>query len=451
MDPAGNETFSYDSIGNRISDQLGSYTYDAFSQQLTEDWQYNYTYDNNGNLIAKIPKDTTKSAYTFTYNSKNQLVRVQTTSSALGPVIKDISYNYDVLGRRMEKKITDLVDSTKSYSRRFVYDGDNILFEYDGSSQMLASYTHSGLAPDDVLSASITSAGVTAGLASSQGHYYFLKDALSTVTEIINPSGSIVQKYDYGTFGKILSIKDGNDADISANPSLRTSFTFTGREWDEESGLFYYRARYYDPSIGRFLQTDTAPGHLSNPIGVTNKYIYAANSPTEFRDPSGTSIFSEIAGNIVGFGHGLIGATGAGFDQLIKNPSVQLAAVIIAAVFIGPEATSAVASSVALTAFLSGAASWYRGNRSWEAFRNGASQFLGNPTAVRNSAIIGLAGYGLFQGLDMEGFDTSSSSNVKFFAGIYSANYVVSQLPQDKISPDEDRLWYIIGFLLPYY
>ncbi len=68
---------------------------------------------------------------------------------------------------------------------------------------------------------------------------------------------------------------------------MNTSFTFTGREWDEDAGLYYYRARYYDASTGRFLQQDPDPGKVSQPATVVNKYVYVGNAPNVFTDPTG--------------------------------------------------------------------------------------------------------------------------------------------------------------------
>ena len=71
------------------------------------------------------------------------------------------------------------------------------------------------------------------------------------------------------------------------NP-LRQPYTYTGREYDEETGLYYYRARYYSPSIGRFLQED--------PAGEENLYAYVGNSPTNYIDPSGEIAWLPIVG-----------------------------------------------------------------------------------------------------------------------------------------------------------
>ncbi len=304
------EAFTYDALGNRIVDHNGNLSYDSTGQRLAEDWQYRYQYDANGNLVQKIPKDPSKHGFLYSYSSKNQLTEIRVTDGPLGQVIKQIGFVYDVLGRRMQKTVWDRdnsADITKTYTRRFVYDGDNVLFEYDGNNSLLARYTHSPLMPDDILSAEISSSGQSAGLAQSVGKYYYLKDALGSVTDITNSSGEIVQRYDYESFGKIRSVKDAIGNDIASSPLVKTSFTFTGREWDEESGLYYYRARYYDPNIGRFIQRDPHPGVIGQPVTHNSKFIYGNNSPTNFVDPSGQlawfiaiPLMSALAGAISG-------------------------------------------------------------------------------------------------------------------------------------------------------
>jgi RHS repeat-associated protein len=289
----GSENYNYDSIGNRLSDTTTSYGYDSNAQRLLDDGVYNYSYDENGNLISKIPKDSSQNAIIYGYSSKNQLVHIQITATALGAVIKDTKYTYDVLGRRIEKRVTDTTGPIAVKVRRYVYDGDSILFEYDESS-LLATHTHSQLSADDVLGTTVTSAGAIAGVSTSPGHFYFLKDALGSLTDIINSSGTVIQKYEYSAFGKIRSITDATGVDITSSPLLNAAFTFTGRELDDESGLYYYRARYYDPQLGRFLQVDPHPGRIQNPASSNNRYSYALNNPTTYRDPSGKDIWDEF-------------------------------------------------------------------------------------------------------------------------------------------------------------
>ncbi|MBI5117157.1 RHS repeat-associated core domain-containing protein [Candidatus Poribacteria bacterium] len=110
--------------------------------------------------------------------------------------------------------------------------------------------------------------------------YYYHKNHQGSVTEILNSSGGIVKTYRYDAFGKILS---------ETGPAIPGGFTYTGREFHTRSGLYYYRFRFYDPSIGRFISEDPI-----GPINGTNLYAYTANSPVLHIDPLGLQ-FEETA------------------------------------------------------------------------------------------------------------------------------------------------------------
>jgi RHS repeat-associated protein len=451
------ETFSYDSLGNRNSDIDGSYLYDEASQRLKEDWQFHYAYDNNGNLLSKIPKDQTKESFSYSYSSRNQLINVKVTEGLTGPLVREVSYAYDVLGRRMEKKVWVKDSPSGTYTRRYVYDGDNIFAEYDGNNNLLAKYTHSPLSPDDILENEITTVGVAAGLAQTEGKSHYLKDAIGTITDIVDSNGVVIQRYDYQVFGKIASIKDANGNDITQNPKIKTSFSFTGREWDQESSLYYYRARYYDPGVGRFLQVDPDPGKRVSPISVINRYIYAANGPTIFSDPSGTSVVSEYGKRVFGdstpeinlapvgqalidAGHSLIAEAGAAGDRLIKDPGFQFVIILVASIVTGT--TPAVLGSVLLSAIMSGVISFYNGNRSLDAFMTGVNSVLSDPTSLRNSAAIGLVAGGLkYIGTEVLELDPK---DIGFFSMLFFFQSNREELSSARMSKDEVIFWNLV-------
>ena len=163
-------------------------------------------------------------------------------------------YTYDALGRRIEKDVDGVIT-------RYVYDGEDILFEYDATNVVQSYYTH-GLGIDEPLIMERNSAS-----------YTYHTDGLGSTLELVDDAGVIQQQYVYDAFGNI----------VQQTGSLTNPYTYTGREFDPESGLLYYRARYYDPTIGRFLQED--------PIGFNsgdlNFYTYVGNNPLTFIDPSG--------------------------------------------------------------------------------------------------------------------------------------------------------------------
>lgn len=319
------ESFTYDSLGNRLTDTNGSYNYEASTQRLLEDWQYTYQYDASGNMIAKLPKNPAGKAYQFSYTASNQLYQVKILASALGQIEKEIFYTYDVLGRRMQKQLVDHLGSS-SYLRKYIYDGENILAELDSSNNMLARYTHSPLAPDDILSVEITTDGVSAGIGTSIGKFYYLKDAIGSIADIQDHSGAKVQSYEYSSFGKVNFVRNAIGQDVTSNPQIKTPFMFAGREYEQETGMYFNRARYYDPSIGRFLQEDPYAGEQHEPMSVINKYGYSANRPTIITDPSG-KFWWILAFAFLGGAQGYQAGVDAGFTGGKLLGSVLLGAV----------------------------------------------------------------------------------------------------------------------------
>ena len=287
MGDFANESFIYDSLGNRTSDQLGNYLYDQTKQRLVEDYQYLYAFDNNGNLTSRQSKVMGSEVTNFIYNSENQLIKVELYDGAT--LLKEVSYSYNALGKRVTKEITDHQVPANSFTRKYQYDGDELLFEYNDTNDLLATYTQSTMRTDDTLAVDVTAAGVMASVAKQSQSYFFIKDGLGSIVEVANSSGSKVQHHVYSAFGKLLKIEDGNGVEVTDAPEVAVFFAFTGRELDSETGLYFYRARYYSPELGRFLTTDQNPGRIKNPITYINKYIYAGNNPIMHSDPFGQS------------------------------------------------------------------------------------------------------------------------------------------------------------------
>ncbi len=240
------ETFTYGSVGNRLSSHISvSYTYDA-ANRLLEDEQYTYIYDNNGNLTSKTDK-TTSATTVYIYNPENQLIRIDFSDDTYA------AYAYDGLGRRIQKDVNGAIT-------KYIYDNEDVLLEYDGTNTIIARYTH-GLGIDEPL---IMDRGGNS--------YSYYADGLGSITVLTDASGNILQTYVYDSFGNI----------VEQIGSLTNPYTYTGREYDSESGLYYYRARYYDAKTGRFLQED--------PLWNVNLYAYCNNNPINFIDPLGLYI-----------------------------------------------------------------------------------------------------------------------------------------------------------------
>ena len=259
------EFFSYDPIGNRLSSHLSaSYSYSVTNRLLT-DADFDYDYDANGNMIRKTRRATGEQT-TFTYNAGNQLVGITLPNGTA------ISYFYDGLGRRIEKNVNGAVT-------RYLYDGERMLWELDGSNAVVARYTHGS--------------GLDEPLAMQRGGnwYFYLTDGLGSVRGLADASGAVVQTYAYDSFGRVVE-QTGN----VPNP-----FLFTSREFDAESGLYFYRARYLDPQIGRFLQED--PLHITS--SDLNLYGYVGNDPINLTDPMGLDWLENLSNFAAGFGDSL--------------------------------------------------------------------------------------------------------------------------------------------------
>jgi RHS repeat-associated protein len=196
--------------------------------------------DPNGNLTSKTEGTDT---WTYSWNAENQLTKVEKNGAEVA------RFAYDPLGRRVEKVASGVTTG-------YTYDDDNILRESRGSSTV--KYIHGGetdkpLAVDDA--AALT---------------YFHADGLGSIAKMTNGAGAVSLVRQYDAWGNLeLGVSE-------------PSYSFTGREWDPETGLYYYRARYYDPEASRFVSED--------PIGLAagiNFYVYVENSPTLLVDPSG--------------------------------------------------------------------------------------------------------------------------------------------------------------------
>ena len=257
-------------MGNRVdSNQNGASIFND-GNQLTEDADFTYQYDNNGNLIQKTDKST--SAITlFEYDADDKLIRVASLD-------KTVNYKYDGLGRRVEKEVTETAVTTTT---QYIYDNEDILLELDDSNNITARYTH-GPGVDEPLI-------IEKGGAS----FFYHADGLGSVADLTDGSAAAVQSYTYSSFGKIESQLD---------PNFVQPYTYTAREFDPETGLYFYRARYYDPSLGRFLQEDPIAAYRELPQSI-NRYPYVFNAPANWTDPLGLEVQLCRAPALIGGGY----------------------------------------------------------------------------------------------------------------------------------------------------
>lgn len=240
------ESYTYDPVGNRLSSLgVSSYTNNS-SNELTSTSAASYTFDKNGNTLTKVVGTNTTS---YAWDFENRM-----TSVTLPGTGGTDTFKYDPFGRRIYKSFS--AGTTSVYA----YDGDNLIEETNSTGGVVARYSQTQNIDEPL--AMLRSAATS----------YFHADGLGSVTSLSNAAGSIANTYTYDSFGKL----------TASTGSLVNPFQYTARESDTETGLYYYRARYYDPAAGRFLNEDPAIFD-----GGINLYGYVLNNPSNFVDPRG--------------------------------------------------------------------------------------------------------------------------------------------------------------------
>lgn len=205
-------------------------------------------YDANGN-------QTNDAIWSYGYDTENKLKSANNGSLT-------VNYSYDARGR--------LIGRTAGNStNRMYYAGWQLIAEYDGAGNLQKKYVY-GTGVDESLR--VTASGT---------NYYYQTDGLSSVTELTDTSGAIVEQYRYDVYG---SPTVYNASGMVTNASaFGNRLLFTGRDRDLDTGWYNYRHRYYNPSFGRFVQ----PDQLGIGTGDANFYTYCSGNPTGSVDPFG--------------------------------------------------------------------------------------------------------------------------------------------------------------------
>ena len=238
--------------------------------------------------------------------------------SSGGIVLSDSQFDYNVFDELIRRTVdADGAGPGEAETFVTVYDGGNAWADFDEAGNLIAQYLFG-----DGLDSNI------ARYRSGEGTAWYLTDQIGSIRDIVDSGGNLINHIEYDSFGNIL---------LETNAAAGDRFKFAGREYQSELGLYYNRARFYDPAAGRFISQD--------PIGFRggdqNLYGYVSNRPTVFVDPSGNVAISDYvaalefsklgistATGIAGFGVGFAcGVLDAYFTHDPKNGEFSFAAV----------------------------------------------------------------------------------------------------------------------------
>ena len=246
----GPESYAYDPMGNLKSKTgVGSYTYGASASDcqagtpavkphaVTTAGGYSFSYDCNGNVLQR----NVGSVYHLTYDAENRLTSVSGAATA--------SFVYDADGNRVKAVLGGV--TTYYVGNYYEKTGNTIKKYYDANGQRVAMREGSAL-------------------------YWLLSDHLGSTAITAYSGGSKKAELRYKAWGETRYT-------YGTTP---TSYRFTGQREDAAIGLYFYHARYYDPTLARFIQPDTIVPDPGDPQSL-NRYSYAANNPVRYTDPSG--------------------------------------------------------------------------------------------------------------------------------------------------------------------
>jgi RHS repeat-associated protein len=246
------ESYSYDAVGNRLTSAGSSFNYNSSNELVSftnSSGGDSYLFDADGNPTAKIESVGTTS---YSWDFENRLVQVVVPGTNRNPATT-VTFRYDPFGRRIQKL-------SPGATSNYIYDGANLLEELDATGNLVARYTHS--------------TGVDEPLVAVRGAdtRFYQVDGLGSVTSLSRDSGAISDYYVWDSYGNM----------TESHGNFTQPFGFTARELDSETGLMYFRDRYYDPAVGRFLNED--PSGFG---GGKNFYAALNNKPTGMTDPFG--------------------------------------------------------------------------------------------------------------------------------------------------------------------
>ena len=198
------------------------------------------------------------------------------------------TYSYNADGQRIAKAVNSA--NGDEYNYGYYYNGDIlagyklVITKSDGSST-----THNVAFMYD-------ENGEAFGFNYNGNDYYYVRNAQNDVVRIVDSANETVVLYQYDSWGKLLSCEDTSENDIV---SFINPYTYRGYYYDSDTQLYYLNSRYYNPELCRYINADSISDNGAGVLGF-NLFVYSANNPVKYSDPSGNFVISAIVGKIVG-------------------------------------------------------------------------------------------------------------------------------------------------------
>ena len=294
--------------GSGINEISSQYIYDSYDQLVRTNNSYSgytssYEYDNRGNMISKklynystcdlgtlTPTETT--SFTYANNGwKDQLVSVNGTDLTYDENGNLLTYGDQTFSWCHGTRLKSITDGENEYS--YIYDENGIRFSktVNGETTQFAYLGGMLMAQktgDDVLFFQYGAGGVPLGFVLNGVQYFYVTNQLGDIIGITDATGDAFVMYSYDEWGNpIQTITRDNTAEQNKIAEINP-LRYRGYYYDTETGYYYLQSRYYNPEWGRFLSPD-AFGYIDNSTRLGfNAYIYCANNPIMFIDPSGT-------------------------------------------------------------------------------------------------------------------------------------------------------------------
>ncbi len=282
--------YTYSNAGKLL--KLVERMYDGSDKEVLRK-TVNYYYDGNGNELSNTAswthphtiklRQSTKGAV-YGDNMENEtdslIDRVNNTFDGFGRLVKverisagvrsESTFIYNGDNLRVSKTVKKSTNGYKAVVTNYLYDRQNVILETDENNAVKTRY--------------VKGINYIASISASNTTSYFLFNGHGDVVQTVDKDGEVLNNYDYDIWGNpILTVE-------TAECAIR----YAGEFYDSETGLYYLRARYYNPYIGRFISEDSYWGEDNNPLSL-NRYTYAHNDPIQYIDPTGHAAVTKAA------------------------------------------------------------------------------------------------------------------------------------------------------------